>query len=137
MPSVVVVRFLRQPRGGTIPKKRQKWHGGRALLNRPGFQSTAAIVAEIEDTGPATQGTREADKPTYSFQLANCDRSISFMLDGFGFYVRDAEYDQQIKDAMENDLYKLDVMIETLQKFRDGVALEQKRYWRRPLGRSR
>jgi hypothetical protein len=109
-------------------RKAKKWHGARALLNRVGYSSTGAIVCEIEDTSGWEDGKdgdgdeidpRWPSTPRYTFQVANCDRSISFELD-FG----DA-------DERANNLYKLDTMIDVLTKFRAGVLLENERYEQR------
>lgn len=107
---------------------RKLFHGGRAMLNLPGHQSTAAMVAEIEDTGPAnaTQDRRD-NAPTYTLQIANCDRSIAFEIDSFGWWDKDDE----VNAAMKNDLHKLDTMIKLLTEFREGLATEQRRWVRR------
>jgi hypothetical protein len=47
---------------------------------------------------------------------------LHFSLDGFNTYADDESA------AQANDIYKLDTMIQTLQKFRDGVDLEQRRW---------
>lgn len=99
-----------------MPRKtKMKWHGGRALLNLPGHQATAAIVAEIEDTAgrPVEEYVR---RPRFCFQIANCDRSIAFDLD----------FDSE--DERANNLYKLDTMIKALTEFRVGVAVENERF---------
>lgn len=76
--------------------------GGRALLSRSPHHSTAAIVAEVEDTrewkkgevrGRAVGQTVDGEKqkspadlrwelsPEATLQIANCDRSVAFELD--------------------------------------------------------
>jgi hypothetical protein len=93
----------------------QKFHGRRALLNRPGQQTTAAIVAEVEDSSTWRGTSSIYDKPDITLQLANCDRSISF--------------DVSIEDATyENDVEKIGIMIDALQKFRRGFIKERQRY---------
>ena len=95
----------------------KKFLGGRALLNGRGHQTTAAIVCEIEDVSKweSEQGDY-VPLPEYIFQIANCDRSIAFMLD-FG-------------SAREhrNNLKKIDTMIRVLQEFRAGVDSSQDAY---------
>lgn len=100
------------------------------MLNLPGHQSTAALVAEIEDTGPAnkTQSRRDHN-PNYTLQISNCDRSISFEIDSFNYVYRDESEGRRA--SFENDLHKLDTMIDLLTRFRAGVALEQNRFARR------
>lgn len=86
----------------------KKTRGGRALLNLPGHQSTAAIVAEIDGEGSVSY-------PDYTFQISDCTRSIDLDLD-----FRNAE-------ERENNLYKLDTMISVLKEFRKGVVATNKR----------
>lgn len=119
--------MLRRPfnREETMPRK---YHGRRALLNRKGHQSTAAVVMEIEDTGRWEEGKDGnghnlagswIPNPMYTFQFANCDRSLAFEL--------------SFSDAEErrNNLHKIDTMIRALQDFREGVKVEGERYARR------
>jgi hypothetical protein len=90
-----------------------KWHGGRALLNKAGYQSTAAIVAEIENTESVEQDRYY--RPRYTLQLSNCDRSISFDIE-----MHDAA-------ARANSLHKVRTMIKHLQAFEKGLVLENQR----------
>lgn len=111
--------------------------GGRALLNLSPHQTTAAIVAEVEDTrewkagevrgrpiGTDADGeevTKLSDlrwelAPESTLQIANCDRSITF------------EIDWQTEGERANTLHKLDTMIEVLSDFREAVADEQRLY---------
>lgn len=102
----------------------RKHHGGRAMLNKAGHYSTAAIVAEIEDTGGWPKGmvpeerdfTRWNIQPQTILQIANCDRSIAFEID---------------MDDDGNSLAKLDTLIEILTAFRKGFKIEMKRYEKR------
>lgn len=108
-----------------MPKR--KWHGWRGMLNLTGYQSTASMVAEIEDTGVRTpKGWSPHDRPAYTLQFSNCDRSIAFELD---FYAPTDKV--AMEQDFENNLYKIDQMIEGLQAFRDGLKTEQDRYRRR------
>lgn len=103
-------------------------HGARALLNRPPFHSTAAIVAEVEDTSdwkPGRNGDGKRIKPgsdSWTFEpeamlaISNCDRTIQL------------EVDWETKAGRRNTLDKVDAMIEALQAFRDGLVIEQERY---------
>jgi hypothetical protein len=98
-----------------------KYHGRRDFLNLPGHHTNAAITVIVEDTADKKL---EFDKyvnkydlePKVQFSISNCDRSL------------DWEIDWGTSEERENSLHKLDVMIDALQKFRDGVALEQQRY---------
>jgi hypothetical protein len=101
----------------------KRWLGTRALLNGKGHQTTAAIVCEIEDVRRWEPGERYIPLPDYTFQIANCDRSISFMLD-FGS-----------QREHRNNLKKIDTMIKVLQEFREGVAVSQDAYLELKKGR--
>lgn len=110
--------------------------GGRALLNLAPHHSTAAIVAEVEDTrgwkegevrgrpvGTTVEGKRDEDadirwelEPESTLQIANCDRSIAF------------EIDFSSESERRNALYKLDTLIGVLTEFREAVADEQRLY---------
>jgi hypothetical protein len=108
--------------------RRQRWHGGRALLNGPGHGTTAAIVAEIEDTstwlkGKDGQGDDYSDRwipmPACTLQIANCDRSIAF------------EFEWETDADRANNVHKIDTMIDALQALKAGVILESERYVQR------
>lgn len=127
-PAVVMSRpLIAQLQREEIIEMKRKWHGARALLNTSGHSSTGAIVCEIEDSAKWKNGKDGrgnlikqggwVSPPDYTFQIANCDRSIAFELD----LTSDP-------DDLANNLFKIDTMIDTLQKFRDGVALEQQRH---------
>ncbi len=100
------------------PAKR-RFHGGRALLNLPGHESTAAIVAEVEDSATWKRGTGYDIEPKIVLQIANCDRSIAFTCD--------------MENAREqaNALHKVDTLIDTLTAFREALVLEHARYNKR------
>lgn len=103
-------------------------HGKRALLNSPGHDSTAAIVAEIEDTGHWRDGQDRSGEPLHDngwyapyseFQITDCSRgvSLSVRVDSANGY--------------RNSLRKVDTMIDALTKLRDGLVVERKRYVQR------
>ena len=109
-------------------RRTKKMHGGRALLNLPGHHSTAALVAEIGNTERWRVGQTKDDEgdviskwsqPMCTLQFSNCDRSIAFDMEGLAHAATD--------DARENDLYKIDTMIDLLQKFRAGLVIEHQR----------
>lgn len=110
-----------------------KFHGTktRSLLNLPGHQTTAAIVTEIEDTARRPQENGYLIVPRWTFQMSNCDRSLSWELDGFHGSGKD------LAERQANDLHKLDTMIQALTEFREGVAVEHRRYKRRLARRGR
>ena len=103
-------------------------HGQHQLLNAPGFASTGAIVADVEDTSRWQPGCdREGNRLTTAYgaerevvwQLANCDRSITF------------ECEWESAAGRRNTLRKIDAMIAALSAFRAGVVKEQGRYVQR------
>lgn len=96
-----------------------KVRGGRALLNLPGFESTGAIVFEIQDTRQEKPDNLYANEPDYTFQLSDCSRSISFALDF------------RSPEAQENNLHKVDTMIEVLKAGRKALVAEQRLYNKR------
>lgn len=114
-------------------RDRMKVHGHRDMLNLPGHGSTAAIVAEIQDTGDWKPGcTKDGDaftKKTSGWQIApdvnltisDCSRSISF----------DTIYDGSDVVDWENFLHKVDTMVDALTTLRAGVVTEQERYRKR------
>lgn len=105
-----------------------KVHGQRALLNKPGFSSTAAIVAEIEDTGDWKPGCDKEGRPLartsstwdilpeMNLVISDCSRTVTF--------------DQPSADieSWNNSLSKIDIMIEALNSLREGIVIEKKRY---------
>jgi hypothetical protein len=98
-------------------------HGGRALLNLPGHHSTAAIIAEIEDTKPWGEGlARYGEKPNgynvvpnITCKITDCDSAINI------------EFDIDTANSMENSIHKIDCMIDNLRKLRKGLIIEHHR----------
>lgn len=96
-----------------------KVRGKRALLNLPGFESTGAIVFEIQDTRKTDPDSLYANEPDYTFQLSDCSRSISFA------------FDFRSPEAQENNLHKVDTMIEVLKAGRRALVAEHALYNKR------
>ena len=102
-----------------------KVRGKRFLLNLPGTQATAAIVAEVQNTSSWKPGTDYEGNPivnpydTYlitpntTLQISDCTRSISF------------SFDWNDDSERKNSLRKVDKMIEALTSFREGLEIEQ------------
>jgi len=92
----------------------------RRFLNKPGFQHGAYVLAEIQDTsskGPELDRNRyENPTPTIELEIADCTRRISleFGVDG--------------REELGNSLYKVDVLIRTLERFRAGLVEEGRLY---------
>lgn len=75
-----------------------------AMLNKAGYNSTAAIAAKIEKWGKG--------EPEIDLQISDCLRSINF------------EFSLHDEGDRENTLYKIDTMLEVLMDFRDAVEAE-------------
>jgi len=105
----------------------RKFHGQRKLLNLPGHESTAAIVAEVEDTSKWKKGCDRKGKPLEDKKawwiepegrlvISYCSRSIELTISW------------ETEEERENAVYKVDTLIKALQAFRDGLIVEQERY---------
>lgn len=90
----------------------------REFLNKPGFQSIGFILAEVEHTTAYHQYD-----PSINLIIGDCSKHIS--LD----FTIDSGFDR------ENTLYKLDLLCDTLLKFRaavkEEIAVQTKRENRR------
>lgn len=105
--------------------KSKRWRGGRTLLNDPGFHSTAALVAEIEDTSYWPEG-KNGDgydlnsswrlQPVTTFQITDCDKKVSF------------DIDWESPALMRNSLKKVRRMLKVLTAFEAALVDEQKLY---------
>lgn len=105
--------------------------GKRLLLNPPGIQTTAAIVAEVEDTRRWKPGCTKEGKPAdpkntweaepdIVLQISDCSRAIRL---SFG------EWDSARNRRV--DVQKVDRMIEALEAFRAALLDEQRLYVQR------
>jgi hypothetical protein len=82
-------------------------YGKRSLLNLPGYESVGAIVAEVyeSDTGWVTK-----------LNISDCHRTITLEFGGPSSHAK----------HQENDLYKIDTLIECLTEFRKGYMKADK-----------
>ena len=83
----------------------KKIEGKRALLNLPGYQSTAAIVAEVVTDEYGAEA---------SVQISDCTRKISL------------EFYAGRQEDHENNLHKVDTMLDALRVFRRALVKAQK-----------
>jgi len=97
-----------------MPRK-PKVRGARAMLNKPGFQSTAAIVAEVDNSDAIDDDTRYYG-PNATLAISDCDRKVSF------------DFDYDTPEGRANNLHKVDTLIKVLTEFREALAIEQKVY---------
>jgi len=79
----------------------------REFLNNPGHHSTGHILAYVEETTVEKNWSGDIN-----FTLADCNRQINLSFD--------------IDDAEEraNSLYKMDLIIKSLQEFREAFLVE-------------
>jgi hypothetical protein len=99
-------------------------HGGRGMLNLPGHQTTAAIVAECEDTSswPVGKGRNGVELDRYSIsphitvQITDCSEKVTL------------EFDVSTANELDNSLHKIDVITEALAALRRGLIVEHHRY---------
>ncbi len=81
----------------------------RRFLNKRGHHAGAYILASVEDTS-----SEPDNEPTWAdieFTIADCGRQISL-----AFEARPGEF--------ENSLHKIDLLVETLTKFRAALVAE-------------
>jgi hypothetical protein len=85
----------------------------RKLLNRPGCHAGAYVLAEVEDSSNLKKD-RNGLWPwvDITLVLADCGRAVS--------------YDFNLETASErrNSLHKIDLLVETLSRFRDAMHQE-------------
>lgn len=79
----------------------------REFLNKPGHHSTGHILAYVEKTD-----VNRKYSGSVGFTLADCSRQI------------DLAFDLDNADDRENSLYKLDLLIKSLQQFRKAFKAE-------------
>lgn len=78
-------------------------------LNRPGYYGEAFVRVAVEDTTSRGRGRRE---PLLALQVADCVNTVNleFRLDSAG--------------ERDNALFKIDTLLVSLSRFRDGLAAE-------------
>ena len=83
----------------------------RKFLNRPGFHSTAAVLAEVR---------RDRQHVNLALEISDCSRKITLSLD---------TYDEE---NLNNTLRKLDILAETLARVRTvvTVAMDEAETWK-------
>ena len=72
------------------------------MLNQPGYQGTASIVAEVFNSSDNDWVTK--------LHISDCERSIHLEIEKPG------------DEHFENGLYKIDTMISALQEMRKGLV---------------
>lgn len=85
----------------------------RQFINRPGFHGKAALVASVEDTSRLTEPELRFHRlPKTYLSISDCSRECAL------------EFDIGTRDHQRNSLYKLRVLINGLEAFRDALEEE-------------
>jgi hypothetical protein len=77
-------------------------------LNRPGLYGDAFVRVYVEDTSRRRRDAR----PQLELQIADCVNTINL------------EFSLHSPQYVENSLFKVDTLIASLQRFRDGLVAE-------------
>jgi hypothetical protein len=80
-----------------------------ARLNRPGLYGDAFVRVYVEDTSASK---RRRPEPMFVLQIADCVNAINL------------EFSVASAELRENSLFKVDTLLDALQRFRDGLAAE-------------
>jgi hypothetical protein len=79
----------------------------REFLNKPGFHSVGYILCSVEQTD------KEESLPGYAqLMIGDCNRHISI------------DIDIATEEDRDNTLYKLDLLIDSLNKFKEAILVE-------------
>ena len=78
-------------------------------LNRPGLYGDAFVRVYVGDTSAARR--RNCD-PGFVLEIADCVNAINL------------EFSVASAELRENSLFKIDTLLDALQRFRDGLAAE-------------
>lgn len=84
----------------------------RKFLNRKGYHAGAYIIAEVEDSSRFKGDEAGWGYIHTDLTLADCGRSVSF------------EFPLSTAGHRRNSLRKLDIMIDTLSRFREALEAE-------------
>ena len=88
------------------------------FLNLPGYYAGAYVRAYVQDTSkdevllPTGKKNGYAPIPRLELEIADCDRRIRL------------EFDIRDSDDRLNSFYKINALINALQAFKDGMAVE-------------
>lgn len=94
----------------------------REFLNLPNFYSGANVIARVEDTSgyPNDSENREWTYGDYKLEIYDCYKRIHV-------YVNLSSPEER-----ENSVHKLDLLLGTIQEFRDAIAAEVESIESRP-----
>jgi hypothetical protein len=95
----------------------------RRFLNRPGHHAAAFVFAVVEDTSNVVldESVEEVAnyEPDVQLEIADCTRRISL------------EFDLDSPAARRNSVHKATILVEALERFRDGLLAEIELYEKR------
>jgi hypothetical protein len=81
-----------------------------ARLNRPGLYGDAFVRVLVEDT--TARRRRHGADPQLVLQIADCTNTINL------------EFSLETAQLRENSLFKVNTLLGSLRRFRDGLAVE-------------
>ncbi len=85
----------------------------RKFLNRPGYHAGAYVLAEVEDSSNHKKD-RDGRWPwvDITLVLSDCGRVVNY------------DFNLETAGARRNSLHKIDLLVETLRRFRDAMHQE-------------
>jgi len=102
---------LRRP-ASARPERRGARVDERTTLNRPDFDGGAHVRAFVEDTSTHRIRRRRLPSPRLKLRITDCVNEINL------------EFSLDTDELRENSLYKIETLIASLRRFRDGLAAE-------------
>ena len=103
-----LLKFVR--RGATATPRQVARVDEYTRLNRPGLYGDAFVRVFVGDTA-ARRRRRDRD-PQLVLQIADCTNTINL------------EFSLDTAQLRENSLFKVDTLLDALNRFRDGLAAE-------------
>jgi len=85
-------------------------------LNRDGFYGDAYVRVFVEDTSTRTRRGHEPPSPRLRLRIADCANTINL------------EFDVESPELRDNSLFKINTLLDALERFRDGLAAEAALY---------
>jgi hypothetical protein len=101
-----LLEFAGRRRGRSLAVCRRARVDERVRLNRPGYYGDAYVHVFVEDTSTRTR------HPRLVLAIADCTNEINL------------EFSLETAGYRENSLFKIDTLLASLGRFRDGLAAE-------------
>jgi hypothetical protein len=106
-------RAMKRARGGARVDE-------RLVLNRPEFDGGAHVRVFVEDTsGRSRRFRREPPSPRLRLRVTDCAHEVNL------------EFSVETAELRDNALFKIDTLLGSLTRFRDGLAAEAELYAQR------